>query len=351
MFLLLVLSCKPDIVEESNKQSLREPAAQQYEIVNGVVHFSDHDSFINTINNLTKLSLSEKVKFGENKGFKSFLDYHKQAIEQYEAMDSVSQKNAQHSTNNKYLIFKNGSPSLNFVNSMIAAVTDHNGLVFVGKSVIRFIGDKEIIVKNGDVSQAMDSFVSADSNVVIFDTDISSIMNSKQKSSVNKNARAGSACPRVYGQTGSFSVYGDGSRVETTTRRVSVPLDVADQYKVYFFVKTQGNFVNSGWFDGNSGNNRLQDVYTCDAYDFDNNLVATRSSEHYSTSTGHSISHEDTAIDAGQCYSFQVPYYYVSLRTGTINPLPQYPCTISNCQYTFPIYTNDKHTISGSCQS
>lgn len=344
LLLLSVLSCKTEVMDKLTNQFLKESTDRQYQIIDGTVHFSDHNSFINIVNDLGKVSLAERAMFGHKQGFNSFLSYYVHEIEKYEEMDSVSQKNVQHVADNTYILFKDGVPSLNFVNSLIASVANKNGLVFVGRSAIRFVGDKEIIVKNGDISQATGSIVPADSNVVIFNTEIS-----KLNVGINANARVASACPRLYGQVGAFAVWGDGSKVETTAKRILVSLNGGDQYKVYFFVKTVGNFQNTGWFDGNSDNNTLKDVYTCDVYDYNNNVVAIRSLEHYSTSTGQSISHEDAGIDAGQCYSFQIPYYYVSFRQGTINPLPGTPCSISNCINSYPIYINDKHTVNTGC--
>ena len=342
LLLFSILSCKTEVLEILNEPILKESAARQYEIVDGIAPFPDHNSFINTVNDLGKLSMKERAMFCQKQGFKSFLSYYAQETKKYADMDSVSQRNVQHAAGNKYMLFKDGVPSLNFVNPLIASVADENGLLFVGKSVMRFIGNKEIVVKNGDIAQAMGSFVPADSNVAVFNTEISKLNGSA-------NARAMSACPRLYGQVGSFALWGDGSKVETTARVVPVSLNAGDQYKVYFFVKTEGTFVNRGWLDGNSDNNTLKDVYTCDVYNSNNNVVAIRSLEHYSTSTGHSIIHEDAGIDAGQCYSFQVSYYYVSFRQGTINPLPGTPCSISNCINSYPIYINDKHTVNTSC--
>ncbi len=355
--LILLTSCKeePPFLEksiENKNRNLRQQEASAnlkgIYLTDGILHFDNIESYIDAINEISSSSNSNtSLSIFENKGFKSFYKFYDENLKQ---LDQQKQEvSADKIKNNRYIEFRDGVPRLKFVNESNANIANENGMFFVGNSLVRFIGDTEIVVKNGSIKEALDWSPSvSNKNIDVF------FCNENESSLLNKPTsaiQANTTCTKLSGSVGIGGEFGNISWAETSAKRISIPLGYSDQYKVTYQVSHIGKFQR-GWFGSNSENNSLTVAYTCNVYNWDNLFIATRYNKYTITNTGHEITYQDPVIDAGQCYSFQTSYYRAYFGGVSVPQAPWVDCNLSPhlCDYHYTTYTNDRATVVTSCQ-
>ena len=108
---------------------------------------------------------------------------------------------------------------MNFVTPTIAVIANQDGLLFIGNQLVRFVDDKEIVVKDGDIAKAMNWQHYASKDVVVANTS-----NIQPQPISSSNARIAALCRRIAGSSGNTTSFRDGATVETKLHKTYIPL-------------------------------------------------------------------------------------------------------------------------------
>jgi hypothetical protein len=132
------------------RNAIDESIKNDFELRAGILHFKNQESYLKVKNSFVKSNMDERIKFAEKLGFESLLSVTQKAID--DINDSKTKEEFE-LLSVKYQDFvnnDNGIISSKVTDGYEAALTNKEGIVFIGKMIYKFTPNLEYIIFDGD---------------------------------------------------------------------------------------------------------------------------------------------------------------------------------------------------------